>query len=91
MRSPLLQPVAVIPRALRTAPVLTKKKTPGPKKEEKMLFAIGRPESEKQIRVPPLAGRLSRQKEITEPFVLTVAKPLPQKKEREKKMLCTAR
>lgn len=62
----------------------------GPKKEEKTPFAIGRPENEERVRVPPLAGRLSRQKEITEPFVLTVAKPLPQKKER-KKMLCTAR
>lgn len=56
----------------------------GPKKEEKTLCAIGRPENEEHIRVLPLTGGLSRQKEITEPFVLTVAKPLPQKKERKK-------
>lgn len=56
---------------------------PGPETEAQRLFAIGRPECGEHTRAPALAGSLSRQKEVTGPFVLTVAKPLPQKKDRK--------
>lgn len=39
----------------------------------------------------PFLGRLSRQKEITELFVLTVVKLLPQKEGGGGRTLCTAR
>lgn len=51
------------------------------KREEKMQVAIGRPEKPKSTNPVPHLWQAGRQEEITEPFVLTVAKPLPQSKE----------
>lgn len=54
--------------------------------EHRALQCKERGPKKEEMRVHPTSRR---QKEITEPFVLTVAKPLPQKGER--KTLCTAR